>query len=47
MASLHADLHSIPEEPFIYCDFCGEDVVVCDMLDECNGRWRRAAEKLS
>lgn len=47
MASLHAELHSIPDEPFEFCTICGDEVMVCDMLEECPGRYRRAAERLS
>ena len=41
MASLHAE-----QEDIQFCELCGDEVTVCDMLQECPGRWRRAAERL-
>jgi hypothetical protein len=41
MASLHAE-----QEDIQFCELCGDEVTVCDMLEECPGRWRRAAERL-
>lgn len=46
MASLHADLHTIPDDALEYCEICGDEVMICDMLEECPGRYRRAAERL-
>lgn len=30
----------------IFCEVCGDEELVCDMLEECPGRYRRAAERL-
>lgn len=43
-----ASLHAMREEPDVeFCNLCGEEVLICDTLDECPGRWHRRAEQLS
>lgn len=41
MAQLDIDRQEAP-----LCELCGEDVITCDMLDECPGRWHRKVEAM-
>lgn len=33
-------------EEVIFCHICGDEEMVCDMLEECPGRYVRRAERM-
>lgn len=42
-----AELDAQRSEPDVeFCELCGDDVITCDMLDECPGRWHRKVEAM-
>jgi len=44
MAELHAQQ---TDTEYLACHLCGDEVLVCDMLEECPGKHVRRAERLA
>lgn len=41
MASLHAELTTIPDDAIETCEWCGDEILICEMLEECPGSHTR------